>query len=408
MALTDTAIRAAKPQESPYKLSDAGGLYLLVNPTGSRLWRLKYRVDGREKVLAIGAYPAVTLAQARAKREEARSLLGQGQDPSQAKQDAKRAAEEASGNTFRLIAEEYIEKLRKEGRAAATLAKTEWLLGLAYPKIGDKPIREISAPHILDALRVVEQRGRHESARRMRSTIGSVFRYAVATARAENDPTFALRGALIAPRVNHRAAILDPAKLGGLLRSIEGFEGQPTTKAALQLMAILFPRPGELRFAEWSEFDLEKAVWTIPANRAKMRRPHRVPLPARAREILAALRAASGNGTLVFPCVRSARRPISENTLNAALRRLGYAKEEATAHGFRASAATLLNESGKWNADAVERQLAHVENNDVRRAYTRGEYWDERVQMMQWWENKLDLLRKGGKIVPFESARNEG
>jgi integrase len=376
-----------------------------VNPTGSRLWRLKYRVEGREKVLSFGAYPAVSLAQAREKRGEAKSLLGEGRDPSQVKQEAKRAAEEASGNTFRLIAEEYAEKLRKEGRAAATLAKTEWLLGLAYPKIGDKPIREISAPDILDALRVVEKRGRHESARRMRSTIGSVFRYAVATARADNDPTFALRGALIAPQVSHRAAILDPAKLGGLLRAIEGFEGQPTTKAALQLMAILFPRPGELRFAEWSEFDLDKAVWTIPAKRTKMRRPHRIPLPTRAREILTSLRPVTGNGTLLFPCVRSVLRPISENTLNAALRRLGYAKEEATAHGFRASAATLLNEAGKWNADAIERQLAHVENDEVRRAYTRGEHWEERVQMMQWWEGNLEQLREGGKVLPFGAVQ---
>lgn len=245
---------------------------------------------------------------------------------------------------------------------------------------------------VLAALQKVERRGRHETARRLRSTIGSVFRYAVATTRADNGPTFALRGALTTPVVKPRAAVTDPRAFGALLRAIDGFDGQPTTHAALKLMALLFPRPGELRMAEWTEFDLDAAVWTIPAMRTKMRRVHRVPLPRQAVPILKALGEVTGNGRLVFPCVRTTARPISENTLNAALRRLGYSKDQATAHGFRATASTLLNESGKWNADAIERQLAHVENNDVRRAYARGEHWAERVQMMTWWSRSSRWL----------------
>jgi integrase len=401
MALTDIAIRSAKPQDSPYKLGDGGGLYLLVTTSGSRLWRLKYRLANHEKVLAIGSYPAITLAKAREKREEAKALLAKGGDPSQAKQDAKREADASNTNNFRKIAGDYVSKLRQEGRAPATLTKTEWLLGLVDSAIGSRPIREIGPPEILDALRPIEKRGRHETARRARSTIGTVFRFAIATARADTDPTYALRGALISPQVRHRAAILKPAELGAMLRAVEGFDGQPTTKAALQLMAILFPRPGELRMAHWAEFDFEQSVWTIPAERTKMRRPHHAPLPKRAKEILTTLREITGKSQWVFPSVRSLTRPISENTLNAALRRLGYSKDEATAHGFRASAATLLNESGKWNADAIERQLAHVEGNDVRRAYTRGEHWDERVKMMQWWEDHLGALQTGAKVLPF-------
>jgi integrase len=241
-------------------------------------------------------------------------------------------------------------------------------------------------------LQILEIRERYESARRLRSTIGSVFRYAIATARAETDPTYALRGALTQVKPTPRAAITDAEKFGALLRAIETFDGQPGTRIALRLLALLFPRPGELRLAHWSEFDLESAVWTVPVLRMKMRRPHRVPLPAQVRELLCALRLFS-TGDLLFPGVRSQSRPISDGTLNAALRRLGYAKDEATGHGFRATASSLLNESGKWHPDAIERQLAHVESNDARAAYARGEHWNERVLMMQWWADYLDQIR---------------
>lgn len=300
-------------------------------------------------------------------------------------------------DSFRSIADEYVEKLKKEGRADRTISKVKWLLDFAHPAIGDKCIREIDAAAILASLRVVEVRGRYESARRLRSTIGSVFRYAIATARADADPTITLRGALISPTVTPRAAVTDPKALGGLLRAIDAFEGQPTTRAALRLMAQMFPRPGELRAAEWEEFDFDSLVWTIPATRTKMRRPHRVPLAKQAVSALTSLKKLSGGGFLLFPSVRSESRPISDNTLNAALRRMGYSKEEATAHGFRATASTLLNECGNWHPDAIERQLGHIENNDVRRAYARAEHWEERVRMMQWWADYLDeLARKTG------------
>lgn len=309
------------------------------------------------------------------------------------------AALTKAGNTFGGIADEYVDKLKREGRADTTIAKVEWLLGFARPALGSRPVADISAADVLTVLRRVEARGRLETARRLRSTIGSVIRYAIATARAENDPTFALRGALAAPKVSPRAAVIDPVAFGGLLRSVESFEGQPATHAALRLMALLFPRPGELRMAEWSEFDIDAATWTIPAGRAKMRREHRKPLSRQAVDILRGLRAFTGNYPLVFPSARTWRRPISNNTINAALRRLGYGKDEATAHGFRATGSTLLNESGKWSADAIERELGHIEANDIRRAYARGQYWDERVEMMQWWADRCDQLRDGAGII---------
>lgn len=392
MSLTDMKCRNTKAGPALRKLSDGGGLQLWVQPTGARLWRLAYRFGGKQKLLALGVYPATSLAGARQGRDAAKHLLASGVDPSQAKKQAK-AVRGALGGTFRVIAEEYVSKLKQEGRAGITISKIEWLLSFAYPTIGNQPIKEIGAPDILLVLREIEMRGRHESARRLRSIIGSVFRYAVATARAEADPTFALKGALVRPTVTPRAAVTDPKALGALLRTIDSFDGQPSTHAALKLMALLFPRPGELRAAEWKEFDFDNEVWTIPATHTKMRRAHRVPLPTQAVAILKELRQITGRGTILFPGVRDAARPISDNTLNAALRRLGYTKDEATAHGFRATASTLMNESGVWHPDAIERQLAHVENNDVRRAYARGEHWDERVRMMQWWADYLDTLK---------------
>lgn len=397
MALSDVKCRNAKPAPKLVKLSDGGGLQLWVQPAGSRLWRLAYRFDGKQKLLALGSYPLISLAEARQARDDAKRLVLAGIDPAQERSLRKAAS---AKDTFRSIADEYVDRLKKEGRTDRTITKVKWLLDFAYPTLGDKCIREIDAVTILTALRRVEVRGRYESARRLRSTIGSVFRYAIATARAEADPTFALRGALISPTVTPRAAITDPKALGGLLRVIDAFDGQPTTRAALKLMALLFPRPGELRAAEWNEFDFEGLIWTVPEARMKMRRPHRVPLSTQAVSILTELREISGDGPLLFPSVRSALRPISDNTLNAALRRMGYGKEEATAHGFRATASTLLNECGKWHPDAIERQLAHIENNNVRRAYARAEHWEERVKMMQWWADYLDELEnKNARVI---------
>jgi len=321
----------------------------------------------------------------------------------------RRKQEQTDAATLRAIADEYVTKLKREGRADATIAKTEWLLAFADADLGSMPIRSVDAPAVLKVLRAVEIRGRYESARRLRSTIGSVFRYAIATARADADPTYALRGALIQVKAPPRAAITDPKALGALLRASDPFDGQPGTRIALQLIAFLFPRPGELRVAEWVEFDFARAIWTIPAARTKMRRPHRVPLANQVLALLSALQLVTGGRTLLFPGVRSSSRPISDNTLNAALRRLGYAKDEATAHGFRASASTLLNESGRWHPDAIERQLGHIEGNEVRAAYARGEHWDERVSMMQWWADNLDGLRRahGQVIETFGASAHE-
>lgn len=409
MPLSDVKIRSAKPGEKTIKMSDGAGLQLWISPAGNKVWNLAYSFLGKQKKLSIGPYPAVGLAEARERAREAKKLLANGIDPSAEKQREKALQKISNALTFDAIADELLDKKRREGRAKTTLGKLDWILGFARERLGTRPIREITAAEVLVALKDVEMRGRLESARRLRSVIGEVFRYAIATARADNDPTFALRGALVAPTVKHRSAIINPAELGALLRAIEHFDGQPTTVAALKLMALLFPRPGELRLSEWTEFNLSEEIWTIPAARTKMRREHKVPLPRQAIAILTALSAITGRGKLVFPGYgmgsRAGRpvipRPISENTLNGALRRMGYSPDEMTAHGFRATASTLLNESNKWNADAIERALAHVESDDVRRAYARGAHWLERVQMMQWWADHLDALRDGAKIIPI-------
>jgi integrase len=401
MPITDVVIRNAKPSEKQVKLSDSGGLQIWIMPNGSKLWRVAYRYTGKQKLLALGAYPAVSLASAREGRDNVKALLAKNIDPAAQRRRDEQASTEANGNTFAKLAAEVLDKKRREGKASGTLAKREWFYRLAAPDLGPRAIRDITAADVLAVLRKVESRGLIETAHKLRASIGEVFRYAIATQRADNDPTYALRGALQSPVTKHLAAILDPKELGGLLRSIEDFRGQPTTTAALKLMALLFPRPGELRFAEWKEFDLDKAIWTIPASRTKMRREHRVPLPHQALAILKALQAFTGHAALVFPGLRSVKRAMSENTLNGALRRMGYAQDEMTSHGFRAAASTLLNESGKFSADAIERALAHQDADAIRRAYARGEHWQERVTMMQWWADHLDGLRSGARKTQF-------
>jgi integrase len=395
MPLSDAKIRALKPKDKPYKVSDFQGLYVSVMPTGSCLWHWKYRVNGKEKRLSFGAYPAVSLAQARAARDEARAMLANGSDPGVAKQEQKRLHRESQGATFAAQARAYVDKVRKEGRAAVTLDKTEWLLGLANADLGTMPVSEITAPVILKCLRKVEAKGNYETARRLRAKIGAVFRYAVACGAAEMDPTYALRDALIRPTVTSRAAIIEAKALGDLMRAIDGYRGQAVTRLGLQLLAILEPRPGELRWAKWPEIDFDTAVWSIPAERMKMRRAHLVPLPKQAISYLRELHDLTGSGDLLLPSQVSARRPISENTLNVALRRMGFGADQMTSHGFRATFSTLSNESGLWNPDAIERSLAHVEKNTVRRAYARGEHWDERVKLADWWAGFLDEVRAG-------------
>lgn len=407
MPLSDAAVRALKPASKARKVADAEGLFIYLTPGGSKLWRWKYRFGGREKIMAFGAYPTVPLAEARKRRDGAKAILASGRDPSvEAKLDKIRKSE-GEANTFSAVADELIAKDEKEGRAVATITKKKWLLDMARADFGTRPIAQITPAEILTCLRKVERAGNYETARRMRGQVGAVFRFAIASARAEVDPTLALRGALTTPMVAHRAAILDRKAFGGLLRSVWNYEGQPETKAALQLLAILFPRPGELRLAEWREFDLDgdTPTWGIPAARTKMRREHRKFLPPQAVAILRDLHQITGDGALVFPSVRSRRRAISDNTTNAALRRMGYRQDQATSHGFRSSASTMLNESGLWSADAIEKELAHADQDDVRRAYHRGAHWDERVRMMTWWADEIDQMREGAEIVPFEARR---
>ena len=399
MALTAMAIKAAKGREKQYKLTDSDGLHLLVLPSGGRYWRLNYRYLGKYKTLAFGVWPEVELADARAKRDEARRMLAKGVDPGEQSKLDRIAVSVAAANTFRAVADEWIAKIEQEGLSPVTLKKIRWLLGFTYPALDNRPVAEISPHELLAVLRKVEVRGRHESAKRIRATCSQIFRYAIATARADRDVAADLKGALIVPMVTHRAAITTPLEVGALLRAIEGFEGHPVTISALKLLPHVFVRPGELRYAEWDDFDLDKAIWTIPPHKTKMRRVHSVPLSRQALDIIAGIETDARYSKFLFPSLRSAHRPMSENTINAALRRLGYAQDEMTGHGFRAMASTLLNEMGKWNADAIERQLAHAENNAVRRAYTRGEYWNERVAMMQNWSDYLDQLRSGAKIL---------
>lgn len=390
-SLTATAIRNLDTPTKPRKVFDGGGLHLLLTPAGGRLWRLKFRSGGKEKLLALGSWPAVSLADARRAADDAKRLLAQGDDPAVAKRDARESAR--AKPTFAVMAAELIAKAEAEGRAEATVKKLRWYAELVAKDLGGMMIADIKAPQILFSLRRIEGRGHHETATNAREFIGRVIRFAIAGGLAETDPTLALRGALVTPKVRHRPAFTDPVNFGGLLRAIWGFKGQPETVAALKLLALLAPRPGELRLSEWSEFDLDLGVWDIPEMRTKMRRPHRVLLPPQAVQILRELREVSRPSPLVFPGTVSAQRPISENTLNAALRRMGYGADEVTPHGFRASFSSMANEAGLWSADAIERHLAHQEPNAVRRAYARGQHLDERWKLSVWWADRCDELR---------------
>jgi integrase len=408
MPLTDVAIRNAKPREKPYKVGDTLGLFLLVQPSGGKLWRVKYRIDGKEKKLAIGIYPQVGLAEARRRRDAARELVAAGKDPGREKQREKVRSRIQAETTFDAIAAEFCQKRRRDGQkawAVSTATRSEYLLSLLKGSIGKLPITDIEPADVLIAVRKIERKGQLESARRTLQLAGAVFRYAVATARLTSDPTRDLRGALIAPTVTHYGAIIDPARVGELLRAIDGYEGQPITKLAMQLAPHVFVRPGELRHAEWNEFDFEGALWTIPAGKTKMRKDHLVPLSRQTIAILEDLGTLTGPDGYVFPSIRSRKRPMSDNTINAGLRRLGYSTDEMTAHGFRAMASTLLNESGKWHPDAIERALAHGDSDRIRAAYHRGAHWKERVAMAQWWSDHLDQLRKGAEVVPIKTGK---
>jgi integrase len=395
--LTATRIRNAKPANKPLRLFDGGGLYLELTPSGARYWRLKYRYAGKEKRLALGVYPEVTLAEARQRREEGRAILRNGGDPAAVKRAQREAIK--AGESFGTIAIEWMGK-QKAILAAVTFAKAQWMLGLVA-SLDTIPIADITPADVLAALRRIEATGTHETAHRVKSRVGQVFRYAVVTGRAQSDPTAALRGALAPVVSKSRAAVTDPAAVADLLRALQGYAGQPATAAALKLAPMLFVRPGNLRAMEWAELDLDAAQWRIPAGKMKMRESHVVPLPSQAVAILRELHPLTGRGRYCFPSLRTSDRPMSENTINTALRRLGFDKDTMTAHGFRAMASTRLNELG-WAPDVIERQLAHGERNKVRAVYNRAQYMAEREKMMQAWADYLDGLRTGAKVIAFK------
>jgi integrase len=400
MPLTDTTVRKAKPGDKPLKLFDARGLFVLISPRGGKWWRFRYRFGGKYKSLSMGVYPDVSLAKARERRDEARKLLAEGIDPSENRKAMKGATTARTTNSFEAIAREWFARFSEhwvDTHSSKILRRLERDL---FPWLGAWPINSITAPQLLTALRRIESRGALETAHRAMQNCGQVFRYAVATGRAERDPTGDLRGALPPVKEKHHASIKDPKAIGALLRAIDGYEGSLVTKCALRLAPLLFVRPGELRRAEWTEFNLDAAEWRIPAERMKMREQHIVPLSTQAVAILRELHALTGARRYVFPGARTNGRPMSENTVNAGLRRLGYAKDEMTGHGFRSIASTLLNEQG-WHRDAIERQLAHAERNNVRAAYNFAEHLPERRKMMQAWADYLDGLKAGADVIPL-------
>lgn len=364
--------------------------------TASRYWRLKYRIRGKEKVLAIGTYPNTNLRGAREAAADARKLLVRGVDPS----EKKRSSKVIQADTFQAVAEEWL-GLQAKKLADVTLEKRRWMLQtFIFPKLGDKLINEITAPDLLAALRAIEAKGRHETATRTKQRVGQIMRYAIATGRAERDITADLRGALAPVPTKNRSAITDPGCVDALLRAIDGYQGEPATAVALKLAPLTFVRPGELRGAEWREFDLKGADWRIPGERMKMGDAHIVPLASQAVEILNGLQALTGNGRYLFPSLRSRERPMSENTLNAALRRLGYTTDAMTAHGFRAMASTPLNERG-FAPDVIALQPAHQERNKIRAAYNRAQRPEERRKMMQAWADYLAGLKVADNVVPI-------
>ena len=404
MPLSNPKIRNAKLREKPYKLSDEKGLYLLVNKTG-KYWRFDYRFSGKRKTLALGVYPDVTLAKAREDRDKAREKIVNDIDPATSlSKKAKRQAEKgAAENSFQVVAREWFNKYSPTWATTHSEKIIRRLEKDIFPWIGNRPIAEIMAPELLTIFRRIESRGAIDTAHRAQQNCGQIFRYAVATGRAERNPTADLRGALPPLKEKHYASITDPKEIGELLRAIEGYKGSFVTKCALKLAPLAFVRPGELRHAEWSEINLDKAEWRIPAEKMKMRVAHIVPLSKQAIETLREVQPLTGNGRYIFPCNRSSSSPMSENTVLAALRRLGYSKNEMTGHGFRSMASTLLNEQG-WHRDAIERQLAHAERDSVRAAYNYAEHLPERRKMMQHWADYLEALAKGAKVLPHKNG----
>ena len=404
MPLTDTKIRNAKPGNKQYKIYDRDGLFLIVTPAGGKWWRFKYRFGGKERLLSLGTYPKVSLAKARTKRDRAREQVADGIDPGQVRK-ALKAARVNTANTFEVIAREWHAKFMPTwtpGHARTILRRLE---ANVFPWLGARPIIEIKAPEVLMVLRRIESRGALESAHRVKIICGQVFRYAVATGRAERDPTVDLKGALPPRKAKHLAAITDPEKVGGLLRAIDGYEGSFVTKCALRMAPLLFVRPGELRHMEWTEINFETAEWSIPAEKMKTGHPHLVPLARQAVEILKEIQSLTGTGRYVFPSPRTPLRPMSNNGVLSALRRMGFEKDEMSGHGFRAMARTILDEVLQFRPDFIEHQLAHAVRDPLGRAYNRTKHLPERRKMMQTWADYLDGLKAGAKVIPLKRVK---
>ena len=401
--LTIAKVKNAKPGNKPIKLSDGGGLYLLISPTGKKGWRFKYSFHGKEQLISFGTYPEISLSEAREKRLSARKQVLAGVNPSEVRKSKKRA-QGSHEESFEVVAREWHSKFSitwSDNHAQRILTRLEKDV---FPWLGEKPVNAIKAPDILMVLRRVESRGALETAHRIRTVCGQVFRYAVATGRAERDPSADLKGTLPPTKKKHLAAITDPEKVKGLLNAIDDFEGSFIVKCALRLAPLTFVRPGELRKAEWSEFNLDAAEWNIPAERMKMKEPHLVPLSKQAVEILKELLPLTGQGRYLFHSIRSTARPMSDNTMNAALRRMGYERDEMTAHGFRAMARTILDEVLQVRPDLIEHQLAHAVRDPLGRAYNRTTHIVERTKMMQTWADYLDELKAHNKATPLQRS----
>ena len=399
--LSEVKVRNAKPQGSAFKLFDGGGLFLFVTPSGGKLWHFKYRFDNKEKKLAFGTYPEISLTDARQRRDEARRQVAHGIDPG-AVRKAQKQAETSETETFEVIAREWHTKFTPTWTPGYAITIMGRLERDCFPWIGTRPITQIKASELLTVLRRIESRGALESAHRIKTIAGQVFRYAVATGRAERDPSGDLKGALPQPEEKHFAAITDPKEVAPLLRALDGYSGHFVVKCALRLAPLFFVRPGELRHAEWAEIDLDEAVWTIPAHKMKTKQSHIVPLSNQAIAILAELKELTGSSKYVFPSGRSFSRPMSNNAILAALRRMGFEKTEMTGHGFRAMARTILDEVLQQRPELIEHQLAHSVRDPLGRAYNRTAHLPERRKMMQLWADYLDGLKQGAKVIPMQ------
>ncbi len=405
--LSDLEIRKAKPAEKPYKIADCGGLYVEIFPNGSKLWRLKYRrLDKTETRISLGKYPEVSVAKARVERDKLKLQRKQeGIDPAADRRLKKLQARQAAENTFEAVAREWHAKQLLSWRPQQGKKVMAWFEKDLFPWIGARPISKITSPELLAVIRRIEARGAIEKSHRVLQVSGQIFRYAIATGRAEGEPATALRGSLAPVKTTHHASITEPSAVGGLLRAIAGYAGTPMAHGALKLAPLVFVRPGELRHAEWSEINFETAEWRIPAEKMKLDEPHIVPLSRQALEILEEMRTLTGRARYVFHSERSTQRPISENTINASLRRLGYSKEQMTGHGFRAMARTILDEVLHERVDLIEHQLAHAVKDTNGRAYNRTAHLAERKRMMQAWADYLDALRDDRKVIAGNFGR---